>query len=714
MFNEMKKISILLVVFVSIIILPVAFADSTPDWVKNTAGWWATDAISEDEFVNAIEFLINEEIIDVSASSNSKSDEGVPDWVKNTAGWWATDAISEDEFVNSIEFLVNVGIIQIESESKCVEYISNFFNNKQKIIQACEEHEFNTVELIPYQSNLDFNSKGFRVAEFSEEKSFNTYRIFMVGGSTLVGSGLTNDTTIPTILQKMFDKQNLDLEIEVINAGISGGNTKSELELIKTKIINYNPDLVILYDGWNDLSADYPVEITTDRWNDVCTIGYEEKFEVIVTLQPIAGFGNKILTQQEKINSLTGQDHNGYQLIQGKPTYDWLARQLHILGQDMDGTSGKGVCETYDFRDAFDNVDGAIYWDQGHVLQTGNLILAEKFFEITMKKIDPSFISAEKFTKNISKYNSIPIITYLFSELGINDETYQDEISDTSELSNKQGKYFQLKNKFGDISKLFVGKDLRSVNLSNIDLKEQDLTGANLSGHDLRNVDFSDTIIRGANLSNTNLQGKDLSGMDLRGINFMNANLKNVNFIEAIFSKPVQFTPYYIGHCNDENPILNIIKNFACTSVVIKNESVRTNFSNTDLTNAKFGNMETKKEQMIYFANFTNANLSNVNLYNVQFFGGDFTNAKLNSISGKLVSILESDFTNSEMKNFEISESWFQSTSFYNADLSNGNFDSITLIDLNFTETELQGTEFILLNEIGDNNYSCKNNMICN
>ena len=64
-------------------------------------------------------------------------------------------------------------------------------------------------------------------------------------------------------------------------------------------------------------------------------------------------------------------------------------------------------------------------------------------------------------------------------------------------LSNKQGKYFQLKNKFGDISKSFVGKDLRSVNLNNIDLKEQDLTGANLSGHDLRNVDFSDTIIRG-------------------------------------------------------------------------------------------------------------------------------------------------------------------------------------------------------------------------
>ena len=666
MFNVMRKLSITIVIFVFIIILPSAFADSTPEWVKNTAGWWATDAISEGEFVNAIEFL------------------------------------------------VNIGIIQIEYESKCVEDISKFFNNKQKIIQACKEHEFNIVELIPYENNLEFNSKGFRVAEFSEEKSFNTYRVFMVGGSTLVSSGLTNDTTIPTILQKMFDNQNLDLEIEVINAGMSGGNTKSELELIKTKIINYNPDLIIMYDGWNDLSADYPVEVIINRWKEVCVIGYEEKFEVVIALQPIAGFGNKILTEQEKINSLTGQDHNGYQLVQGKPTYEWLARQLHALGQDAEGALGKGVCETHDFRDVFDNVDGAIYWDQGHVLQTGNLILAEKFFEVIMKKTDPSFISEERFTKNISKYNSIPIITYLFNELEINDETFQAEIVDTSELNNKQGKYFQLKNKFGDISRSFVGKDFRNIDLKDINLKERDLTGANLSGHDLRNVDFSDTIIRGANLSNTNLQGKDLSGMDLRGINFMGANLKNVNFIDSIFSKPIQFTPNHVGHCNDEDPILNVIKNFACTSIVIKNESIRTNFSNTDLTNAKFGNTESKKEQMIYFVDFTNAKLNNGNLNNVQFFGCDFTNAKLNYISGNQISILESNFANSEMRDFEISKSWFQSTSFYNADLSNGNFDSITLIDLNFTETELQGTEFRLLNEIGDNNYNCKNNMICN
>ena len=58
--NKMKYLllSVLLISLVGLSI-PNVFAESVPDWVKNTAGWWATDAISEAEFVNAIEFLIN-------------------------------------------------------------------------------------------------------------------------------------------------------------------------------------------------------------------------------------------------------------------------------------------------------------------------------------------------------------------------------------------------------------------------------------------------------------------------------------------------------------------------------------------------------------------------------------------------------------------------------------------------------------------------------
>ena len=108
----------LLVLFVLGLMIPNAFGEYVPDWVKNTAGWWATDVISETEFVNAIEFLVKESIIQVNVSQTSETSQGVPDWVKNTAGWWATDVISEMEFVNAIEFLINEGMIQTESSIK--------------------------------------------------------------------------------------------------------------------------------------------------------------------------------------------------------------------------------------------------------------------------------------------------------------------------------------------------------------------------------------------------------------------------------------------------------------------------------------------------------------------------------------------------------------------------------------------------------------------
>ena len=71
---------------VGIVFMPNSSAQEAviPSWVKNTAGWWATDAISETEFVNALEFLIKEGIINVDKSIADTSSKKVPEWVKNT------------------------------------------------------------------------------------------------------------------------------------------------------------------------------------------------------------------------------------------------------------------------------------------------------------------------------------------------------------------------------------------------------------------------------------------------------------------------------------------------------------------------------------------------------------------------------------------------------------------------------------------------------
>ncbi len=54
--------------------------------------------------------------VNVSAEENR-----VPEWVKNTAAWWAMDQISETEFLNAIEFLANQGIIKITESSTSTE-----------------------------------------------------------------------------------------------------------------------------------------------------------------------------------------------------------------------------------------------------------------------------------------------------------------------------------------------------------------------------------------------------------------------------------------------------------------------------------------------------------------------------------------------------------------------------------------------------------------
>jgi len=39
----------------------------------------------------------------------------IPDWVKNNARWWADGQIAESDFISAMEYLINQGIIQIQT-----------------------------------------------------------------------------------------------------------------------------------------------------------------------------------------------------------------------------------------------------------------------------------------------------------------------------------------------------------------------------------------------------------------------------------------------------------------------------------------------------------------------------------------------------------------------------------------------------------------------
>ncbi len=98
-----------------------------PYWVKNVAGWWANNEISEKEFLSGIEYLINNNIISISfmpcgaVAAIADSDPTleaklVPNWVKNNAGWWATDQIEDADFLNGIEYLIKKDILGMDNK----------------------------------------------------------------------------------------------------------------------------------------------------------------------------------------------------------------------------------------------------------------------------------------------------------------------------------------------------------------------------------------------------------------------------------------------------------------------------------------------------------------------------------------------------------------------------------------------------------------------
>jgi hypothetical protein len=88
-----------------------------PDWVKNNAGWWADGQIDDNSFVQGIQFMIKDGLIQIPATEqgSGSQDNNIPDWVKNNAGWWADGQIDDNSFVQGIQFMIKEGLMKISN-----------------------------------------------------------------------------------------------------------------------------------------------------------------------------------------------------------------------------------------------------------------------------------------------------------------------------------------------------------------------------------------------------------------------------------------------------------------------------------------------------------------------------------------------------------------------------------------------------------------------
>ena len=133
---------------------------AVPEWIRNNAAWWSENQIGDADFLQGIQYLIENNIIVIlnlpepkpipsfvdpqqdpkyyiqrytnepsykdwfdrnypdytiyeAVGLDEPSQELIPDWIRNNAQWWSDGLISDDEFLQAIKFLVENGVIRV-------------------------------------------------------------------------------------------------------------------------------------------------------------------------------------------------------------------------------------------------------------------------------------------------------------------------------------------------------------------------------------------------------------------------------------------------------------------------------------------------------------------------------------------------------------------------------------------------------------------------
>ena len=312
-----------------------------------------------------------------------------------------------DVFNNTDPFLSR----QICSDIRMLKFVED------GVLQIKENQHFTT---------LNINSNGFRGPDFNNEQNSDIIRIFVVGGSVVFGTSSTSDNhTIPGYLQQYFDMES-NLNVEVINAGIPYADSFRELYVVENKLLEFDPDLIIVFDGWIDAAQQrldqqvlkpkqsnseslklknlpfrspfvipklFDIDLSNSNaisqpsfhdlnknklvgtfWkeniNKICEIGKENNFKTIIAIQPLTNSGNKTLTSYEEYyveNEITLE------------AYFEIVNQLNKL---------ENCDQTLDLTKIFDDEYVPIFTSKGHIGDLGNEIIAKKLYETSIHLLE--------------------------------------------------------------------------------------------------------------------------------------------------------------------------------------------------------------------------------------------------------------------------------------------------------------------------------------
>jgi acyl-CoA thioesterase-1 len=147
----------------------------------------------------------------------------------------------------------------------------------------------------------------FFSAPLSHAGEKDTTTILLFGDSIIAGYGLKTAESVPVRLQEILQKE---YDVQVINGGVSGDTSGAGRGRLAWTLDKYQPDIVILALGGNDVLRGIPPHITQE--NIMAMLALLKEQNVTTVLSAVQAPDNLGIEYREKFNSIYTQAAEQY------------------------------------------------------------------------------------------------------------------------------------------------------------------------------------------------------------------------------------------------------------------------------------------------------------------------------------------------------------------------------------------------------------------
>lgn len=86
-----------------------------PPLLKIIAGEWASGQISDSDFLQSVQYFINQKllIMPIPQANSGATTAPIPMWIKTNAFWWANGTIGDSDFIKGIQYLFENGYLPV-------------------------------------------------------------------------------------------------------------------------------------------------------------------------------------------------------------------------------------------------------------------------------------------------------------------------------------------------------------------------------------------------------------------------------------------------------------------------------------------------------------------------------------------------------------------------------------------------------------------------